>query len=122
MDNFLSTEVLAGILVGLVVLAIGIIIIQIWSSIQLKKMSRTEYQDDVQKAKSQAANIVAEAQLEATDVLSEANEVGARAMAEAGKAARKTNESYQAELRRLLMVIIKNLMTQLNEEINLLLP
>ena len=102
MDNFISTEVLAGILVGLVVLAIGIIIIQIWSSIQIKKMSRTEYQDDVQEAKSQAASIVAEAQIEASDVLLEANEVGARAMAEAGKTARKTNESYQAELQKII--------------------
>ena len=102
MDSFLSTEVLAGVLVGLMVLVVGLIIIQVWSSLQIRRMSKTSYQDNVDVARNQAANIVAEAQVEAQGVLAEANETGARAMAEAGKEARKTNESYQAELRKLV--------------------
>lgn len=102
MDNFLSTEVMAGILVGLVVLIIGLIVLQIWSSLQIRRMSKTAYQDDVEVARSQAKNIIAEAQMEAQGVLSEANEAGAQAMVEASRAARKTNESYQAELQNII--------------------
>jgi len=102
MDSFLSTEVMAGVLVGLMVLTLGLIVLQIWSSLQIRRMSKTEYQDDVRQAENEAATILAEAQLEAQGVLAEANEVGARAMAQAGQTARKTNESYQAELQNLV--------------------
>lgn len=102
MDNLLSTEVLAGVLVGLLVLVIGLVGLQIWSSLQLRRMSKTAYQDDVRQAQYQATDILNEAQLEAQEVLATANEAGAKTMAEAGKRAQKTNETYQAELHELI--------------------
>lgn len=102
MDRVLSTEVLAGILVGLVVLILGLIALQIWSSLQIRRMSKTAYQEDIKVAQSKAVEIVSDAQTEAQNVLAQANETSVRAMAEAGKAAQKTNEAYQAELRALI--------------------
>lgn len=102
MDFLLSTEVLAGVLVGLSVLVVGLIALQIWSSLQIRRMSKTSYQDDVRQAQTNAASIVASARAEAQEVLNEANEVGMKAMAEAGQKAQKTNESYQAELHKII--------------------
>lgn len=102
MDTFLSTEVLAGILVGLMVLVVGLIGLQIWSSLQIRRMSKTAYQEDVIEAQDEAAEIISEARAEAESVLAAANTEGARAMADAGKKAQATNEQYQAELRKLI--------------------
>ena len=101
-DNLVSPEVLAGLLVGFAVLTVGLVVLQIWSSLQIRRMSKTTYQDDVREAQSQAADIVTQAQIEAQEVLTEANEAGAQAMADASRVAKKTNESYQAELRGII--------------------
>ncbi len=102
MDSLLSAEVLAGLLVGLAVLTLGLIALQIWSSLQIRRMSKTAYQEDVHEAQAQAADIVTEAQQEAYEVLTQANEAGAKAMADASRVARETNETYQEELQTIL--------------------
>lgn len=102
MDSFLSAEVLAGLLVGLSVLTFGLIVLQIWSSLQIKRMSKTAYQDDVHEAQNQAAEIVTQAQQEAYEVVTEANEASAKAMADASRIARATNETYQEELQAII--------------------
>lgn len=102
MDRFLSAEVLAGLLVGLAVLTLGLMVLQIWSSFQIRRMSKTAYQNDVQEAQIQATEIVTEAKQEAYDVLTQANEAGAKAMAEASRIAQATNETYQEELQAII--------------------
>lgn len=102
MEGVLSTEVVAGILTGLFVLVLGLLGLQLWSSLQIRRMSKTAYQDDVRKAQRQAVEIVSDAQQEAEAVLSEANEASTKAMVKASQAAEATNRSYQAELQNIL--------------------
>ena len=115
MDLLLSSEVLVGVLVGFAVLAVGLVLLQMWNSFQIRKMSATAYQRGVHQARVDAAEIVAEAKVEAESVLGEANIATLKAMAEAGKNAQKVNESYQNALQKLIEQYQHELEKNLNQ-------
>ena len=102
MSSLVSTEVLAGVLVGVVVLMVGLISLLVWNTLQIRRMSKTSYQEGVVDAKEEAAAIMSQARAEAKSMLAEANEEGARTMARAGHKAKITNLEYQEELKNLI--------------------